>query len=150
MGSAYYSYEWNDTDANQFLEKLTHLLGNLPNPAKSSDATRNNTTTEVFKFQDKNGQWHFSNEPFGDQIPVDSTTYRSDTNIIAPTKAPTNSSKPGNTTISTPTIKDPIPNSPLSIYTNPASIKKLINDAQQLQGQLNERKDAMDNIVDTH
>lgn len=141
--SAYIWYGSSGTNVTQYVEKLTYLISNAPYPLTSIDSTRKNTTTEIFKFQDKNGQWHFGNTPFDKQTPMDSTTYHSDTNIITstitnPTKDPT------------PTINDPIPNLPLSVYTNPAIIKKLIDDAQQLQGKLDERKVAIDNIIDVN
>lgn len=148
--SAYIWFRSDRTNVTQYIEKLAYLLSNVQNPLTSIDSSRKNTTTEIFKFQDENGQWHFGNEPFDEQTPMESTTYRSDTNIISPTKAPVNISNPGNTTNSIPTSTNPIPNSPLSVYTNPASVKKLIDDAQQLQGKLNERSDAIDNIINTH
>jgi hypothetical protein len=110
------------------------------------NSARKNTTTEIFKFQDENGQWHFGNAPFDQHIPSESTTYRSDTNIIVPAKIlkPTNSPKP------TQITSDPTSNLPLSVFTTPGNVEKLIEDAQQLQGRITERNNTMDNIIDSN
>ena len=40
------------------------------------------TTTRLYKWQDKNGQWQISGEPPTGEIPSEILEYRSDTNIV--------------------------------------------------------------------
>ncbi len=49
---------------------------------KDADLVRAPETTRVYKWQDKQGNWHISNTPPSEQAAVEVQDYRSDQNIM--------------------------------------------------------------------
>lgn len=112
----------------------------IPGLAKEEAEEKKAGTTTVYKWQDKNGEWHFSNQPPAEGVASKVITYRSDTNVIQSTKAPAKpepASEP-----ETPTAN------PLLPITNPEKVKKLMDDAKNIEKLLQDRQEQMDQRVE--
>lgn len=104
---------------------------------------RDKNETAVYKWQDKKGEWHFSNQPPPAGVASSVKTYRSDVNITqAP---PLIESKPA-----PPDKTAPLPEttSPLLPITDPERVKQLIEDARNVQGLVNNRQQKLDAQID--
>ncbi len=103
-------------------------------------------TTTVYKWQDADGEWHFSNTPPPQGVASQIQTYRADTNVI---QAPRQAQKPTTATPSSanstaPTEPDPgIPGLP-----SPAKAKKLLDDARAVQDLNDNRIDVLNRQID--
>jgi len=101
-------------------------------------------TTTVYKWQDADGEWHFSNTPPPEGIASQVQTYRADTNVIQapqPQKPATATPPPNN---APPTEPDTgIPGLP-----SPDKVKKLMDDARAVQDLSNNRMDVLNRQID--
>ncbi|HEB93020.1 MAG TPA: DUF4124 domain-containing protein [Gammaproteobacteria bacterium] len=99
-------------------------------------------TTTVYKWQDADGEWHFSNTPPAQGIASQVQTYRADTNVI---QAPQQQQKPAAAENNAPpTEPDPgIPGLP-----SPAKAKKLLDDARAVQDLNDNRMDMLNRQID--
>lgn len=100
--------------------------------------------TVVYKWQDKNGEWHFSNHPPPEGAAASTTTYRSDINVVAPPQAesPPTQESPAAKLADNPGIPSLLP------ITDPDRVKKLINDAKNVQNLADDRQHQLDQIID--
>lgn len=100
--------------------------------------------TVVYKWQDKNGEWHFSNHPPPEGTVGSITTYRSDINVVAPPQAesPPTQESPAAKPADNPGIPSLLP------ITDPDRVKKLINDAKNVQNLADDRQHQLDQTID--
>jgi len=105
-------------------------------------------TTTVYKWQDADGEWHFSNTPPPQGVASQVQTYRADTNVIQAPRQQQKQQKPIAATpppsSAPPTEPDPgIPGLP-----SPAKAKKLLDDARAVQDLNNNRMDVLNQQID--
>ena len=107
------------------------------------DAESNTTT--VYKWQDADGEWHFSNTPPPQGIASQVQTYRTDTNVIqAPRQQQKPTAVPPPENNAPPSEPDPgIPGLP-----SPAKAKKLLDDARAVQDLNDNRMDMLNRQID--
>jgi len=137
------------TELNPQADKSTNpILRGLANVRSwfshsESIATSPKHTTKVYKWRDKEGAWHFSNQPPPEGVASSVITYRSDTNITQAPKAP---AEPTPTTpASKPAATPPADsNVPLLPITDPERVKQLIDDAKNVQQLLDNRQQQME------
>lgn len=103
--------------------------------------------TTIYKQQDEQGQWHFSDRHTSDDRSTDSVSYRSDTNVIPALPADditagSNHPEQDNGQSAPPST------SPLLPFTHPQKVQQLINDARNIEGLLQRRKETMDQTID--
>lgn len=119
-----------------FSESSTTLESSLT----TADKALQKNTTKVYKWQDATGEWHFSSQPPPTGIKGSVETYRSDINITQ-TPAPVE-------VVAEPTEKVstdiPTTASPLLPITDPERVKKLIEDAKNVQNLVNDREKNID------
>lgn len=108
----------------------------IPGLSKDDGKEKQSGSTTVYKWQDQNGEWQFSNQPPPEGVASKVITYRSDTNVIQSAKPP---AKPA----STADAETPSAN-PLLPITNPEKVKKLMDDAKNIEKLLQDRQDQMD------
>ncbi|KPH65287.1 DUF4124 domain-containing protein [Pseudoalteromonas porphyrae] len=108
--------------SNQVVEKI------------SGDSTEKATT--IYKWQDKSGQWHYSDQPNPDGKSERLVLDPKDITVIAAedTSILKGSAKAGNLTL---------PKSSNSVY-DPVVIKKLFDDAEQIKTKLEQRTQALE------
>jgi hypothetical protein len=98
--------------------------------AQHEAAKPSKPATTVYKWQDKSGQWHFSNQPPPPGTAVSVKTYRTDSNVMAaPSTAAeaTPADDPGDTSL-----------------LDPSRIKQLIQDAKNVQKLMDKRQQQLD------
>ena len=93
------------------------------------------TTTTVYKWQDADGEWHFSNTPPPQGVASQVQTYRSDTNTIPAAQR----DKPAGVTTSNTPILGPL-----------GTAKKTIDDARAVQGLNDNRTKMLDQQIDAN
>ncbi len=101
------------------------------------------STTTVYKWQDTDGEWHFSNTPPPQGIASQVQTYRADTNVI---QAPRPQQKPA-----APAENDTPPSESgpgIPGLPSPAKAKKLLDDARAVQDLNNNRMDVLNRQID--
>jgi hypothetical protein len=112
-------------------------------PSKGSLTATDKNATQVHKWQDSAGEWHFSNQPPPAGIKGSIETYRNDVNI---TQAP-----PVIEVVPEPAEQatDGIPTTalPLLPITDPDRVKKLIEDAKNVQKLVNDRQKNIDQQI---
>lgn len=110
-------------------------------PLSAVDNAIDKNTTQVYKWQDASGAWHFSSEPPPKGIKGSMETYRSDVNITQAASLPVE-------VIPEPTEKTatdiPTTASPLLPITDPDRVKQLIEDAKNVQNLVNDRQQNID------
>jgi hypothetical protein len=123
---------------NPYGGKPSLSLPKMPNvPSLGSDNDKNTpSVTTVYKWQDENGEWHFSNQPPPEGVARKVITYRSDANVI---QAPKDSPQPAK-----PSSEPETSASPLLPFTDPGKVKKLIDDAKNIENLLQDRQEQMD------
>jgi hypothetical protein len=95
--------------------------------------------TTVYKWQDAEGNWQFSNTPPPPGVASSTTTYNPDTNVTKAVKPEPPPAEPAAaTTESSPSI------TPLTPYTDPQSVKQLIEDAKNVQQLMDQRQQVLD------
>jgi hypothetical protein len=123
-----------------WFDNSSHLIKALPSTEKPHETT-------VYKWQDKNGGWHFSNAVPADDINSSVQTYRSDINITQPTQLPKPAAaQPKTATPNTKAAASPPQKnrSPLLPITDPKRVQQLIDDAKNVQNLVNERVNNID------
>lgn len=105
------------------------------------DKTTGKNATQVYKWQDAAGEWHFSNTPPPAGIKGSVETYRNDVNITQAVQPPVviapEPAKKAATDI-------PDTASPLLPITDPDRVKQLIDDAKNVQNLVNDRQKNID------
>jgi len=103
-------------------------------------------TTTVYKWQDADGEWHFSNTPPPQGVASQMQTYRADTNII---QAPQQPQEPTAVTPAPANSAPPIePDPGIPGLPSPAKAKKLLDDARAVQDLNNNRMDVLNRQID--
>lgn len=130
-----------------------HLKLGLPkveNPLKSvnvdSMIQSEGDTEAIYKWQDQNGGWHYSNESPPEGTVFETIEVQPNANIVAAVKSP--ESPP--TVAEQKTTPKPAPESEdedPSLYS-PDGIKKLMDDAKNVQKQLDDRAKKQKEIID--
>ena len=106
-------------------------------PDKITNTAAGESGTKVYKWKDKAGEWHFSNQPPSEGVTSSVKIYRSDVNI---TQAPAVTPK----TKEQPSAAIPDTASPLLPITNPERVKQLFDDAKNIQNLVNDRQQTID------
>jgi len=121
---------------------LLQGLSQIRSMTEGLDDAESKTTT-VYKWQDADGEWHFSNNPPPQGVASQVQTYRADTNVIqAPRPPKTAAAPPANE--ATPAEADSgIPGLP-----SPAKAKKLLDDARAVQDLNDNRMDVLNRQID--
>lgn len=110
-------------------------------PDKITGTVAGESETQVYKWKDKAGEWHFSNQPPPEGVASSVKIYRSDVNITQAPKA-------------TPEIKEqpstaiPDTAAPLLPITNPERVKQFFDDAKNIQSLVNDRQQKIDQQSD--
>lgn len=97
--------------------------------------------TQVYKWQDASGEWHFSNTPPPAGIKGSVETYRNDVNITQAVQPPVEVAPEPAEKVSTDI---PGSASPLLPITDPDRVKQLIEDAKNVQNLVNDREKNID------
>lgn len=113
--------------------------------ASAPKQSGNEKETTVYKWQDAEGAWQFSNQPPPAGVASSVTTYRSDTNITQPPPAPVEK-KPEPAAEQATAI--PTTPAPLLPITDPERVKQLIDDAKNVQNLVNDRQSTLDKQID--
>jgi hypothetical protein len=100
-------------------------------------ATPPKPATTVYKWQDKSGQWHFSNQPPPPGTASSVKTYRADSNIMQAPPAAADA-----------TPADDPSDTALLPLTDPSRIKQLIHDAKNVQNLMDQRQQQLDDNVE--
>ena len=102
--------------------------------------TSGGNATQVYKWLDASGEWHFSNTPPPAGIKGSVETYRNDVNITQAVQPPVViAPEPEKKATNIPTTA-----SPLLPITDPDRVKQLIDDAKNVQNLVNDRKKNID------
>ena len=120
-------------------------LPDLPN-AKLPDIGKGTPSNNqsFYKWTDAEGNVHYSDKPPQQQVKSETVTVNPDTNVLAPVEVPKPQPKPSvpaQSAKDSEHLKNGMPN-PYS----PTEVKKLINDAKQLQQQAKERLKKMEQL----
>ena len=99
--------------------------------------------TIVYKWQDANGEWHFSNSPPPQGVASQVQTYRADTNVIQAPRPPKTPAAPPATATAPAQADTGIPGLP-----SPAKAKKLLDDARAVQDLNDNRMDVLNRQID--
>jgi hypothetical protein len=105
-------------------------------------------TTKVYKWQDKNGAWHFSNQPPPEGVASKVVTYRSDTNVTQAPQAATESTPAQQATKPATATPPADSNIPLLPITDPERVKQLIDDAKNVQQLVNQHQQQIEQQSD--
>jgi len=132
-GAVFYNYNRSDDDTSPLLRGLAKVRSLAKEAAPEPPVE-----TAVYKWQDKNGEWHFSNQPPPEGVAADVTVYRSDVNVTPAPKADT----PQENTTANPATNPT--NLPLLPLTDPTRIKQLIDDAKNVQNLADDRQQQID------
>lgn len=132
-GAIFYSANRSDDDTSPLLRGLAKVRSLTKEAAPKPPAE-----TTVYKWQDKNGEWHFSNQPPPEGNAADVTVYRSDINVIPPPKTDTPQEITAENPAGNPT------DIPLLPITDPARVMQLIDDAKNVQNLADERRQQLD------
>ena len=97
----------------------------------------------VYKWQDASGTWQFSNEPPPEGVARSVKIYRTDANITQSTKP---EPPPAEETADTADI--PTTAAPLMPITDPERVKKLMEDAKNVQNLLDQHQQSIDKAAD--
>jgi hypothetical protein len=128
---------------NPFGDKLSLSLPELPDTPSLDTDDEKARVTKVYKWQDKDGEWHFSNHPPAEGVARKVIIYRSDTNVIQSPKTSPKPAKP-----SQPSGEPETTASPLMPITDPDKVKKLMDDAKNIENLLQDRQEQMDKRID--
>jgi hypothetical protein len=99
------------------------------------------TPTQVYKWQDENGNWQFGDKP-PEEVDYESTQVEGVQSVPA-IKPQQKEEQPA----AKNTSSDDISFNPLMPITDPGRVKQLIDDAKNIQGTLEQRKEAMDKQI---
>lgn len=135
------------SEAETFLSKARDALMNgdvLPSLDSKPLSTDSEGSSNLYRWQDENGQWHFSNIPpeQGDKTGADATVQVSQlpeavNSIPPPPKMPASSAS---SAVSNPRV-------PAPTTVNPMDIPKLLEQAKNLQGLMDQRSQQIDHAL---
>ncbi len=123
-----------DKSVQPLMDGLSTIRSHMDNSISSPPGDDNRDTGKtVYKWQDAQGDWHFSNNPPPEGTASSVKTYRTDnaTRFVTP-KMPNTASQP---------TAVPDGNIPLLPITDPTRVKQLIDDARNVQSLVDERAD---------
>lgn len=152
MGTGYIiATQWDNISQQDLLsDTLEQISGQLSDSREDSEEP---DEVIVHRYQDKDGGWHFSNTERGENgtgnTNLGDESYDLNRNVI-PAVKPTAPSQNNSSTPATKPTSDPdAPTaSPLTIYSDPKKVMKLIQDAKSLQQKLDDRQTQMDRRID--
>lgn len=118
----------------------TMLDSAAKDPLAATENAIDKNVTQVYKWQDANGEWHFSNEPPPAGIKGSVESYRNDVNISQAPPVVEVAPEP----TEQPDSDIPDSNIPLLPITDPERVKQLIDDAKNVQELVNNRQQNID------
>ncbi|MGO2563859.1 DUF4124 domain-containing protein [Pseudoalteromonas sp. 120-MNA-CIBAN-0494] len=126
-------------ESQQIKDKIISFTSNTFEQAVSSVSNTPSTTrSKIFKWQDQQGQWHFSDTPHPNGKSVEVKLDPKDINVVVAqdTAILSGSSKSSavNSTSATPTVYDPV------------SIKKVFDDAEKAKQKLEQRTKQLNDL----
>lgn len=126
-------------ESQQIKDKIISFTSNTFEQAVSSVSNTPSTTrSKIFKWQDRQGQWHFSDTPHPNGKSVEVKLDPKDINVVVAqdTAILSGSSKSSavNNTSATPTVYDPV------------SIKKVFDDAEKAKQKLEQRTKQLNDL----
>ena len=126
-------------ESQQIKDKIISFTSNTFEQAVSSVSNTPSTTrSKIFKWQDRQGQWHFSDTPHHNGKSVEVKLDPKDINVVVAqdTAILSGSSKSSavNSTSATPTVYDPV------------SIKKVFDDAEKAKQKLEQRTKQLNDL----
>lgn len=126
-------------ESQQIKDKIISFTSNMFEQAVSSVSNTPSTTrSKIFKWQDQQGQWHFSDTPHPNGKSVEVKLDPKDINVVVAqdTAILSGSSKSSavNSTSATPTVYDPV------------SIKKVFDDAEKAKQKLEQRTKQLNDL----
>ncbi len=122
---------------------LLQGLSQIRSMTETLDDTDSKTTT-VYKWQDADGEWHFSNTPPPPGVASQVQTYRADTNVI---QAPQTPKAPATVAPKRQAAAE-APDSSIPGLPSPDKVKKLMDDARAVQDINNDRMDVLNRQID--
>lgn len=134
-----------DKSTNPIVKGLATVQSWFRGASAPKQPGQDKNETIVYKWQDTTGAWHFSNQPPPTGVASSVKTYRSDVNITR--TPPPLSAKPESTTASKPAAI-PETAAPLLPITDPARVKQLIEDAQNVQNLVDDRQKSLDKQIE--
>ena len=122
------------------LQKATAVLRSLFSSSSDLEGSdkpdpTQGSTTRVYKWQDADGNWQFSNQPPAEGVASSSRVYRSDTNVTQAVTPRASASEPTSSPEKTPAMA-----SPLMPITDPGRVRQLVDDARNVQGLIDQRQ----------
>ncbi|MGB5788138.1 MAG: DUF4124 domain-containing protein, partial [Pseudoalteromonas nigrifaciens] len=131
-GETWLSTSVVSNQSQQIKDKIISFTSNTFEQAVNSVSNTSSTTrSKIFKWQDQQGQWHFSDTPHPNGKSVEVKLDPKDINVVVAqdTAILSGSSKSSavNSTSATPTVYDPV------------SIKKVFDDAEKAKQKLEQR-----------
>lgn len=132
-----------NTVRSWFTGAATTLESAAKDPLTAVDNATDKKATQVYKWQDASGEWHFSSQPPPKGIKGSVETYRTDVNITQALPEPVVAEpEPAKVTTDIPTTA-----SPLLPITDPERVKKLIEDAKNVQNLVDDRQKNIDQHI---
>ncbi len=127
------------------LENVRSWFDTAPNKITKavSEKSGDDHETKVYKWKDKKGEWHFSNHPPAKDVASSIKIYRNDVNITQAPELPPEPTEPAEQ----PSTTIPDTASPLLPITNPEAVKKLIDDAKNIQNLMDNRQKTLEQHV---
>ena len=117
--------------------QIKDLVGKLTNGAKKSLPVEEQQPMQVFKWQDDEGQWHFSNAP--PDLGIAEEIQISDVNLMEAYLPPAPPSDADESSASGPMSVSPgIP--------QPEQVQEMMETIEQFQETVNERKEVLDSL----
>jgi hypothetical protein len=108
--------------------------------APEGEAAPGDTAT-VYKWQDENGTWHFSNsQPPASARNIRQVTVSTQANVIQSVQSAPGSTPAREAPAPTPAAQQPLPSAPIPFLPNPAHVKKLMQQTEDLQKLMEERQ----------
>lgn len=139
-GAVFYSVNRSEGGAAPLFRGLAEVRS-LTKQAEPEPSTK----TTVYKWQDKHGEWHFSNQAPPEGAAAKVITYRSDINIISAPKSG-DATPPENPATSPAADPGKLPLLPLA---DPGRVKQLIDDAKNVQKLMDGRQQQIDQTVES-
>ncbi len=117
--------------------QIKDLVGNLASGAKNPLPLEEQQPMQVFKWQDEQGQWHFSNAP--PNLEIAEEIEISDVNLMEAYLPPAPPTEAEESTVSGPMSVSPgIP--------QPEQVQEMMQTIEQFQETVNERKEILDSL----
>ena len=138
-GETWLSTSVVSNQSQQIKDKIISFTSNTFEQAVNSVSNTSSTTrSKIFKWQDQQGQWHFSDTPHPNGKSVEVKLDPKDINVVVAqdTAILSGSSKSSavNSTSATPTVYDPV------------SIKKVFDDAEKAKQKLEQRTKQLNDL----